>query len=213
MFAVTTYEEIEQKEKLLNEKHIIILLLVRPSLSGADNIIADFNYLHHNSEKYCSIYAVGYSEKKDEQSYQDYKAVTGPDGATWYYSDHAFVHFKDKLQTRLKWRYCGNIELLILQSNPEGRNVLNFGNYLSIDMNYGIAKKYIPAFPNFMEALIHASKAEVEVRKAAAQMQNNNYKLRDIVAQAIDEFKPLPTSVKTIVKDRLFYRTSKSYSS
>jgi hypothetical protein len=211
MFAVNTYAEIEKNEKQLDEKHIIVLLFVRPSLSDSEKIIAEFNYLHYNSRKYCSIYAVGYSNDKHEQSYQDYQTVKGVDGADWYYSDRAFVDFKDKLETRLKWKYSGDIELIVLQSNPEGRNILNFENYLAIDVNYGIKNEYIESFPRFMESLIRTSKKEVEVNPTARSMQKAKYKVRDVVASSIDACKKVPQPVKTIIKDRLFYRTSKSY--
>ena len=61
MFPVSTYEEIVKKERELNEKHIIVLLFVRPSLPGAREIVEEFSYLYYNSSRYCSIYAVGYT--------------------------------------------------------------------------------------------------------------------------------------------------------
>jgi len=100
MFAVNTYEEIEKNERLLNEKHIIALLFVRPSLPGAKDIISEFNYIHYNSGKYCSIYAIGYTN--DENYFNQYTSVSGIDGASWYYNDFAFIDFKNKLEKRLK---------------------------------------------------------------------------------------------------------------
>ena len=46
MFPVSTYEEIVKKERELNEKHIIVLLFVRPSLPGAREIVEEFSYLY-----------------------------------------------------------------------------------------------------------------------------------------------------------------------
>ena len=212
MFAVNTYAEIEKREKELNERHIIILLFVRPSLAGADRVIAEFNYLHHNSDRYCSIYAVGYTDNWDESSYEDYQTIKGPYGADWFYSDYAFVDFKNKLEERLKWNYSGDIELILLQSNPDGSNILNFENYLVIDINYGIRKEYIDSFPRFMEALVRASKREVEAKGAVRNIQRAKYKLKGIAESAIDSCKKIPSPIRTILKDRLFFRTSKSYS-
>lgn len=211
MFAVNTYEEIEINERQLAEKHIIVLLFVRPSLTGAEKIIAEFNYLHYNSRKYCSIYAVGYTNNMCEQSYSDYQIVKGVDGDNWYYSDRAFVDFKDKLEKRLKWRYSGDIELIVLQSNPDGHNILNFENYLAIDINYGIKNQYIESFPRFMESLLRTSKKEVEVKQAADGMHKGKYSLCSVVISSIDACKKVPQPVRKLIKDRLFYRTSKSY--
>lgn len=49
MYAVNTYEQIERQERELNENHIIILLFVRPTSVGAQEIINEFSYLHHDS--------------------------------------------------------------------------------------------------------------------------------------------------------------------
>lgn len=211
MFAVNTYEEIEKKEKELNKKHIIVLLFVRPTLSNAKAIIDEFNYIHYNSRGYCSIYAVGYSNDSNQSAYSDFRAVKGVLGAEWYYSDQAFIDFKNKLEKRLQWKYSGDIELLILQSNPTGQNILNFQNYLAIDVNYGIKKEYIESFPRFMESLIRSSKKEVETKQIKNEILKSRFKINEIVANSIEESKNIPSPLKKIIKDRLFYRTAKSY--
>lgn len=212
MFAINTYEEIEKTEKYINEKHIIVLLFVRPSLNGANNIINEFNYLHYNSSKYCSIYAVGYSNSANTAKYHDFIKVRGIKNKDWYYSDQAFVAFKNKLEQRLNWHYSGDIELIVLQSNPDSENILNFQHYLAIDINYGIRNEYIDSFPRFMESLIRSSRKEVEAVPAINQVRRSRYRLSEIVCQAIDECKKVPFPIKRIAKDRLFYRTARSYS-
>lgn len=211
MFAINTYEEIERNEKHLSEKHIIILLFVRPSLAGAEDIIKEFNYLHYNSGKYCSIYAVGYSNNRSGHIYADFKMISEIQNSNWYYSDKAFVDFKNKLEKRLNWKYSGDIELIILQSNPEGRNILNFEHYLAVDVNYGIKHEYIDSFPRFMESLIRSSKAEIEAVDGIKRTQKSRYKISNIVCETIEDCKKIPQPIRKIIKDRLFYRTSKSY--
>lgn len=210
MFAVNTYEEIEKNERLLDEKHIIVLLFVRPSLSGANDVINEFNYIHYNSGRYCSVYAIGYTN--DEKYFQHHITVTGIDGAPWYYNDAAFIDFKNKMEHRLKWKYSGEIELIILQSNPGGREILDFRNYLAIDVNYGIKKQYIDSFNRFMEALIRSARSEVETKDLARTMNRLQYSIKDIIVQSIGECKKIPAPIQDILKDSLFYRTSRSYS-
>lgn len=211
MFAVNTYQEIVKTEQRLLEKHIVVLLFVRPSLPGAREIIEEFNYLHHNSQRYCSIYAVGYTDNPQAYGYGDYRKVPGIRNADWYYSDQAFVDFKNQLETRIKWRYSGEIELLVLQSNPEGKHILNFQNFIAIDVNYGIREEYIDSFPRFMESLIRSSRSQVEASKAVRKAQTERYKLTEIVGSAVDNCKRIPKPVKRLLKDRLFYRSSRSY--
>lgn len=209
MYAVNTYEEIIAREKELNEKHIIVLLFVRPSLVGAKDVIAEFDYLHENSQRYCSLYAAGYSRNKENLT--NPQEVLGAGGNAWYYSNAAFVDFKEKLGERIKWKYGGEIELLILQSNPEGRDILDFRNYLAIDVNEGLKKEYIDSFPKFMEALIHSSRSEVDAKAALNRAQRSAYSPRKIIEATLDEVSGVPASFKKIVKDRLFFRTFRSY--
>jgi hypothetical protein len=211
MFAVNTYQEIIKTEQRLLEKHIVVFLFVRPSLPGAREILEEFNYLHHNSQRYCSIYAVGYTDDPQAHGYVDYRKVPGIRNADWYYSDQAFVDFKNQLESRIKWRYSGEIELLILQSNPEGKQILNFQNFIAIDVNYGIRHEYIDSFPRFMESLVRSSRSQVEASKAVRVTQMERYKLTEIVGSAVDSCKRIPKPAKRLLKDRLFYRSSRSY--
>lgn len=210
MFAVNTYEEIEKREIELGEKHIIILLFVRPSLKGAKEIIDEFNYIHFNSGEYCSIYAVGYTNDSQNES-DGFTKIQGIQNSEWYYSDVAFVQFKRCLEKRLNWRYSGEIEMIILQSNPGSENILNFSNYIAVDVLHGIRNNYIESFPRFMEALIRSSQSQVDVEAAIRNTVLKQIKIKDIICDAISESKRIPTPIKKILKDKLFYRTSKYY--
>lgn len=211
MFAVSTIEEIEAIERELGERHIIALLFVRPSLPDAREIISEFNYIHVNSGRYCSVYAVGYYADTAACQYSDMTEIIGTGGAAWHYSDSAFVAFKNRLEERLKWKYSGDIELVLLQSNPGGVNILNFEHYLAIDVNYGIKHEYIDSFPRFMEALIRSSKEEVETVALAGDILKSRLKLGEVAARTIDDCRKIPSPVRKIIRDRLFYRTSRSY--
>ena len=56
----------------------------------------------------------------------------------WYFSTKAFTEFKEKLQDRIRWNYSGETEVLVLQNNPGQKNVLNFQNYVAINVNKGM---------------------------------------------------------------------------
>ena len=205
MFAINTYEEIEQRQRENNDKQIVILLFVRPTAPGAKEIIEEFDYIHYNSARYCSTYAVGYSNDFSKANEQGYKRAASIGGREWYFSNAEFVKFKDSLEHRIQWKYSGENELIILQSNPEGRQILNFQNYIAIDINHGIRSGYIDSFQRFMEALIRSSKFEVTAKEAVFQLRKNRYSTKDIIANAIDSCKKVPTPVKAIMKDKLFY--------
>jgi len=205
VFAVNTYEEIERRQRENEDKQIIVLLFVRPTAPGAKEIIEEFDYIHHNSERYCSIYAVGYSDDFSKSEDKMYKGVSSVAGKRWFFSTAEFVKFKNNLEERIHWRYSGEIEMIILQSNPEGRQILNFQNYVAIDVNQGIREGYIDSFPRLMEALIRSSRAEVTAKEAIKKTRKSRYSITRIITETIDSCKKIPTPVKMIVKDKLFY--------
>ena len=54
MFAASTYEEIERIESQVENMEIVVFLFARPT---EEKILKEFEYIHYNSAKYCSIYA------------------------------------------------------------------------------------------------------------------------------------------------------------
>lgn len=91
-------------------------------------------------------------------------------------------------------------------NNPGQRNVLNFHNYVAIDVNKGIREGYIDSFESFMESLIRSSKRRVTAKEAICDVRNARVSVKDILAEAINDCKKVPTPIKRIAKDRLFYR-------
>ena len=149
MFAASTYEEIERIESQVENMEIVVFLFARPT---EEKILKEFEYIHYNSAKYCSIYAIGYTDdfaKAEDQTYRKVDAMMQRD---WYFSTKAFTEFKEKLQDRIRWNYSGETEVLVLQNNPGQKNVLNFQNYVAINVNKGIREEYIDSFQSFIDA-------------------------------------------------------------
>ena len=59
MFAASTYEEIERIERQVENMEIVVFLFARPT---EEKILKEFEYIHYNSAKYCSIYTIGYTD-------------------------------------------------------------------------------------------------------------------------------------------------------
>lgn len=203
MFAASTYEEIEKIERQVENMEIVVFLFARPS---EEQILKEFEYIHYNSAKYCSVYAIGYTDDFTKANDPTYRKVDAMMQRDWYFSTKAFTEFKEKLQNRIHWDYSGETEILILQNNPGKRNILNFQNYVAIDVNKGIREGYIDSFQSFMESLIRSSKRRVTAKEAIRDVRNARISIKDIIAGAIDDCKKVPTPIKEIAKDRLFYR-------
>lgn len=206
MFAASTYDEIIEYERLIENQEIVVLLFVRPTNQDAIDIIREFEYIHYNSSKYCSIYAVGYSNDFQKRSDTHYKKICEILNSDWYFSSKAFVEFKDNLEKRIKWKYSGETEILVLQNNPGKYDPLNFINYVAIDVNKGLKEGYIDSFQRFMESLVRSAKNSVTAKEAMLEIRKSRVSVKEIILGAIDDSKKIPNPAKKIIKDRLFYR-------
>lgn len=210
MFAASTYDEVIKYEKGVENKEIVVFLFVRPTNQDAMNIIREFEYIHYNSWNYCSIYAIGYSNDPQKQASQYYRKVSEILKHDWYFSDKAFVEFKNILECRLKWKYSGEIEILVLQNNPGQKDPLSFQNYVAIDVNKGLREGYMDSFQRFMESLVRSAKKSVTAKESMAMVRKNMVSVKDAIIIAIDECKKVPKPAKKIIKDRLFYHCANS---
>ena len=161
MFAACTYEEIENVECSVENKELVIFLFVKPTNNASAEIINEFEYIHYNSGKYCSIYAIGYTDNFDKALDPSYREINTVCNSRWFFSNKMYVEFKERLERRIKWQYSGEIEVLILQNNPGSNSPLNFTNYVAINISKGIREGYIDSFQQFMEALIRSSKENI----------------------------------------------------
>ncbi len=204
MYPAMTLEELDQQQKLINEKRVVCILLVKPGDSDGDAIIRQFNFLHYSSGKYCTIFAPGYSRFFDLDRYPDMKEVRGTNNETWFYSDKAFCQCIIELENRLpSWSYNSESELIVLQSQVDSRSGVSFKNYMAIEIEHGIRQGYIDSFPRFMSALIKAAKCEIDVKGLQKQIARN-ISIRDLVIETISECKRVPMPVKKILKQKLF---------
>ena len=76
MFAASTYDEIVRQEREIDSREIVVFLFVRPTKASDREIINEFEYIHYNSGKYCSVYAIGYTNDPDKATNPEYQPVT-----------------------------------------------------------------------------------------------------------------------------------------
>ena len=211
MFAANTYEEIVKTERKIENREIVVFLFVRPTNSSSKDIISEFEYIHYNSWKYCSIYAIGYTDNPEMKQDPSYRCTTEVDGHSWFFSFKSFVDFKSKLEDQIKWKYSGESEILVLQNNPGKAKVLDFSNYVAINITKGLRDGYIDSFQLFIESLIRSAKSEVTAKAAITEVRKSKLSIKDAIGNAINDCKKTPTPIKNIIKDRLFYRSANTF--
>ena len=208
MFPIRDLNEIDAAERGRRGRRAIMLLFVKPADEHADALVAHFNYYHFASGDHCSIYAAGYSSDP-LGAYRDARKICTVDGRDWWYSDRCFVEMQNQLSTRTKWRYCGEPEILILQSGRGRHSSLDFTNYVAIDVCQGLRQGYVDSAPRLMEALLQASEREVEAKRVMKEA--TRLSASAIAKTAIRtglELAHCPASLRTVLADRAFYRTS-----
>ena len=209
MFAVRPYEDIEKIEKEVKNQEIVIFIFAKPNTNMGKQVVSEFEYIHYNTYKYCSVYAIGYSD--DSERIKKNNIITTVNRTNWAYITKDFVDFKNKLEQRIKWEYSGETEVMILQNNIDNiSNALNFQNYVVINIEKGIKEGYIDSFQSFMESVMRRARSVVEAKKLIKSVRKDRLKIKDIIEGAIDDCKKIPTPVKKIIKDRLFYRCATS---
>ena len=189
MFAASTYEEIVSIERNIENQEVVVFLFVKPNDQAALDIIKEFEYIHYNSGKYCSIYAIGYTNDFTKKNDRNYRKISSVLDSDWYFSNKAFVEFKNALESRIGWKYSGETEVLVLQNNPGKIDPLNFQNYIAIDINKGIREGYIDSFQLFMETLVRSSKSKVCVKTITRDLRKSRISIKDIVKDTINDSK------------------------
>ena len=215
MIALSTLDLIKENERKLEDKHIIIFIFVKPSDEISQEIIGNFNYLHHLSDKHCNIYPIGYSATPWSKSqYNDVTKVKGVGNVNWYYSDKAFLEMVYQIQMRTKWKYSGEPEMMILQNNTNDQDFLSFKNYICIRILAGLRKQYFPSFALLMQSIINSAKKHVTgkevIQDVSKKSIKDHIKLKDIIVDTFLTSVKVPEFVKKILKDGLFYFSANS---
>ena len=63
----------------------------------------------------------------------------------------------------------------------------------------------------FMELLVRSARKYVSAEAAITDVARQHISVKKIIDESIDNCKKIPTPIKRIMKDRLFYRSANSY--
>ena len=160
MIHAFSLEDIRNRTRLYDEPTKAVgILLARPSVEIVKNeILPDINYFYHRSGRYIDFFLPGYGAYW-YGNYPDEVNVCKVAGVNWSYSDLMFCKFIAELESVSKWRYNGETELIIIDSQ---RGTLNFSNTLSIWIEAAITDRAIISVRNFFESLIRISRSMIE---------------------------------------------------
>lgn len=116
----------------IKKKSLVAILFCNPNSQFCKNeILESLSYFHHQSKEHINIFCCGYGAYWPKDKYPDLKKVTSIDGVDWSYSDNSFVAALEDFESKTKWRYSGENELLLLEVSPSSEpNELNINSTL-----------------------------------------------------------------------------------
>jgi len=140
----------------LKRHSLIAVLFCNPNTTFCkDEILPSLNYLHHRSKTYINLFCCGYGAYWPRDKYPDLKSVTCIDGEDWSYSDKAFVGAVEEFESRTKWKFSGENELLILDVSPsDNENELNINNAIVCNLEKMKKDKAFESVRAYLESLI-----------------------------------------------------------
>lgn len=105
------------------KRHSLVgILFCNPNTSFCKTeILSSLNYFHHRSVQYINFFCCGYGAYWSEDTYVDFHPVAKIDNMEWFYSDKALVGVIEDFESRTKWKYSGENELLILDVSPSDK--------------------------------------------------------------------------------------------
>ena len=101
------------------KRSLVAVLFCNPNSQFCKSeILESLSYFHHRSKEHIDIFCCGYGAYWPQDKYPDLKVVTNIDGVNWSYSDNSFVAALEDFESKTKWRYSGENELLLLDVSP-----------------------------------------------------------------------------------------------
>jgi hypothetical protein len=150
------------------------ILLARPKQELTQKeILPHLDYYHHRSGDSINFYCGGYGRYwyRDGRLYNDAQEVSQVEfsESPWLFSPQAFVCLVEDIERETSWKYSGGIELLLFNTWYEDYSVvIDFENFLSVDLSKACNDKVVPDIQHFFEEIFHIArnnKKDLSVKK------------------------------------------------
>lgn len=157
MLEAPTLKHVLAHRKRGDSAACCILIAPRFSKVVQDEIIPRIGYLDHRSEQHVHFYCAGYGgywhkdlipdmEEIGRGKYEDDTMIP------WSFSQKLFGQFVDELERDTKWKYSGNVELILL--DPQ----VDFSKALILDVEAMVRDGVIGSSTELFEAIIRYCK-------------------------------------------------------
>ena len=157
-----TQDAMVQINSKIKRHSLVGILFCNPNTSFCKTeILPSLNYFHHRSAQYINFFCCGYGAYWSEDTYADFHPVAKIDDTEWFYSDKALVGVIEDFESRTKWKYSGENELLILDVSPSQKpDNITINNALVCNLEKMQKDKAFSSVRAFFEDLIRYAQSD-----------------------------------------------------
>jgi hypothetical protein len=139
-----------------NKSRVAALLFAQPNSFTKDEILASIDYFHIRSGSTMDFFCIGY---QDHPNPPNLTSLTTVNGQEWFFNPLIFNNLRMEIQTKTKWRYSGNVELVLFNSYLDENNDLevDFSDAISIDLRKAKDDKLISSVGEVIEKIIETA--------------------------------------------------------
>lgn len=115
-----------------------------------DQIVPSLDYFHHRSGNHIDFFCAGYSR----YGFTPGEEPVTKDDPPWMFSAEVFDQFRRDIERRSRWRYSGEADLLLMNSNrgsDEKSASLDFNSTIVCDLDRMIRDQAIHSIRRFFE--------------------------------------------------------------
>lgn len=130
---------------------IAAILFARPDVPLAkEQVIPQLSYFHYRSGDNVDFFCVGYASQDEAGELIAPRQIGDVDGVRWVYSDQAFERLCQSIETRSRWRYSGDTDLVLIRCDGN----LQFNSAIVINLESAITDETVPSVANLFEKII-----------------------------------------------------------
>ena len=149
------------------------ILITRPDLPTGKTILDSLEYYHFRTGKSLNFYLPGYGAYWPKSEYPDGKVVTVIDGVNWSFSNQMFVQFISELESRSKWSYSGESELLLIGLK---NGIPTFENVILFLLDNMLRDNAINSVYSFLEQLFRVCSDKDNIEQISNILGNEKFK-------------------------------------
>ncbi len=159
MSRPTQYQTVEIEEER-NSKLVGFLFSHPASKLAKEEIVNHLPHFHLRSGEAVDFFCVGYGAYWPPEHHSDQEAVIKIEGVNWLFSEKAFSEVIDELESLTKWKYSGEVELLLVSAVKEksGKTSLNFDNAITCNLESMSKDKAFTSVRAFFSSLFNYAK-------------------------------------------------------